>query len=213
MPRLILVRHGQTIFNAQRRYQGQSDIELNEIGLAQAKAVAERLASFRFEAVYSSDLLRARQTAEIILSARPPGPVLQTSPLLREVDGGGFEGLTWDEMTEKYPVEVHAWTEDRTHYAPPGGENLLQVVERLDKILAQIIEEQPSEERSVLVVTHGGAISTLLCRLLGMDLNRLWQWRTDNCSITILDTYPKGAIVSLFNDVNHMEKFGIEYRV
>ena len=205
MPKLILCRHGETVYNAQKRYQGKVDIELNERGLAQAEALRERIAPIRLDGVYCSDLKRTVRTAEIVLSTHSSGLTAQPTPLLREIDGGEFEGLTWDEITARFPQEVAAWQQDRTNNPAPGGENLLQVQKRLDTILAQILETYPAEDQTVLLVVHGGVISTLLCHMMGMNLNRLWQWRVDNCSVTIVDTYKDGPILSLFNDLSHFK--------
>jgi alpha-ribazole phosphatase len=206
MPRLILVRHGLTDYNAQHRYQGQIDIPLNETGLAQAHFLNKRLANTHFDAVYSSDLQRAIKTAQIVLEGHPYGQDPRPIPLLREISGGDFEGLTWSEITETFAEESAEWQADRANVAPPGGENLLEVVSRIDRGMAQVVEEVPSQDATILLVLHGGIISVMLCHLMGMDLDRLWQWRVDTCSVSIVDLYPKGAILSLFNDVAHIEE-------
>jgi alpha-ribazole phosphatase len=205
MPKLILVRHGQTVYNAERRYQGQSDIPLNETGLQQAALLASRLQKIRLTAAYSSDLIRASKTAEIALARHPSGLTPKISPLLREISGGGFEGLTWEEIVAKYPDLAHKWSDNRGWHTPPGGEPLADAQERINKAIAQIVEENPGEDSSVLIVAHGGIISVLICTMLGIDLNKLWQLRIDSCSLTILDLYDKGAILSLFNDTSHLD--------
>ncbi len=204
MLKLILVRHGQTDYNAQFRYQGQSDIPLNEVGLAQAEKLRMRLSDFQFDMAYCSDLQRARRTAEIILRDHSSGLEATSTPLLREVNGGGFEGLTWSEISDRYPEISRQWSEDRAAISPPDGESLNHAVERIIRFLEQFKTIPPSEERTVLIATHGGVIGVLLCYLMGMDLNRIWQWRTDTCSITIVSLYEKGAILSLYNDINHL---------
>lgn len=206
MPRLILTRHGQTDYNAQHRYQGQIDIPLNETGLAQARFLNKRLAKLHFDAVYCSNLKRAALTAQIALEGHPYGQTPRPMRLLREISGGEFEGLTWDEITRRFPEESAEWQTDRTSIAPPGGENLEDVAHRIDLAMAQILEEVPSPDATILLVLHGGIISVALCRMMGMSLDRLWQWRVDTCSVTILDLYPKGAILALFNDVAHIKE-------
>src|SRR3954466_16346278 len=131
MPRLILARHGLTDYNAQRRYQGQVDIPLNETGLAQAHFLKKRLATIKFDAVYCSDLQRAAKTAEIALEGHPSGLTPRPEPLFREISGGVFEGLVWDDMITTFPEEAAAWQADRTNVAPPGGETLLEVTRRI----------------------------------------------------------------------------------
>ncbi|MBN9389632.1 MAG: histidine phosphatase family protein [Chloroflexi bacterium] len=206
MPRFILTRHGQTDFNAQQRYQGSLDIPLNDTGIAQARFLTPRLNSIKLDAVYSSDLQRAVKTAEIALENHPSGLQPKQLKLLREINGGGFEGLSWGEFSSRYPEEALLWREDRTHVRPPdGGENLLDAAERLDLALKHILAEVPDPDASILLVLHGGIISLLLCKVMGMELERLWQWRIDNCSVTILDLYEKGAILSVFNDIAHIK--------
>jgi broad specificity phosphatase PhoE len=206
MPRFILTRHGQTDFNAQQKYQGNMDIPLNAQGEAQARFLTPRLASIKLDAVYSSDLQRAVKTAEIALENHPSGLQPRQLELLREINGGAFEGLGWAEFSARYPEESLLWREDRTHVRPPGGgENLLDAAERLDQALKQILAEVPDPDATILLVLHGGIISLLLCKVMGMELERLWQWRIDNCSITILDLYEKGGILSLFNDIAHIK--------
>ena len=205
MPKLILCRHGETIYNLQKRYQGHIDIPLSETGLSQAEELRERLASVHFDAVYTSDLQRAINTAKIVLHGHPTSLTIQSTPLLREIDGGDFEGLTWDEIKEHFPQAWELWQADRASNAPPNGENLYQVEARLEKALAEIVEAHPKEEDTILLVVHGGVVCMILSHLFGMDLNHLWQWRVDNCSVTILDLYQQGAILSLFNDTAHIQ--------
>ncbi len=206
MPKLILCRHGQTDFNAERRYQGQSDIPLNAAGEAQAEALQRRVASFKLDAAYTSDLARARRTAQIVLNGHTSGLSAVSTPLLREVNGGGFEGLTWEEMNARYPVETPRWNADRVHIAPPdGGESVQMAYTRIAQALEEIVAALPDDDQNVLAVVHGGVIGILLSHLMGMDLGRLWQWRSDNCSLTIVDIYKEGGILSLFNDTTHLE--------
>lgn len=206
MPRFILTRHGQTDFNAQFKYQGNMDIPLNAMGEAQARFLTPRLASMKLDAVYTSDLQRAVRTAEIALENHPSGLQTRQIQLLREINGGAFEGLSGDEFSKLYPVETEQWRNDRTNVRPPGGgENLLDVSERIDQALKYITTEVSDPDATILLVLHGGIISLLLCKIMGMDFERIWQWRIDNCSITILDLYDAGGILSLFNDIAHIK--------
>ena len=129
MIKLILVRHGETDWNAQRRYQGQSDVPLNDAGQRQAAALAQRLEGVDISAIYSSDLRRARQTATAIASLHPL-PV-RDEPRLKEISFGRWEGLTYGEIQERWPEEMAAWFADPIRVTPPGGERLAQVAERL----------------------------------------------------------------------------------
>ncbi len=205
MPRLILARHGQTDYNLARRYQGSVDIPLNATGTAQAQELRGRVAGLRVDAAYCSDLTRTRQTSAIVLQNHPSGLTAKPTSLIREVSGGTFEGLTYDEIKAQYPEEQQAWEADRYNVAAPTGESLRDVQVRLLEFLEIVQKEQPGENRNVLVVAHGGIVSSLMCQLMGTDFNRLWQWRVDTCSLTIVDLYDKGAILSLFNDISHLK--------
>jgi broad specificity phosphatase PhoE len=206
VPKLILTRHGQTTFNAQRRYQGQTDIPLNEVGLRQAETLRQRLAPFKLTAAYSSHLNRAVVTAQVALKGHISGLTAEPLPDLREAGGGIFEGLTFDEMSQQYPAEVKNWQADRLNYLIPEGENLTMVLARLKRALNYVVEKNPTDEDNILLVVHGGVIGVLLCHYMGVDLNHLWQWRVDSCSISILDVYKDASILSLFNDTNHIEE-------
>jgi len=206
MPRLILTRHGQTDFNAQQRYQGNLDIPLNAAGEDQARFLTPRLASIKLDAAYTSDLQRAVRTAELALENHSSGLQPRQLKLLREIHGGAFEGLQWGEFSTRYPQDAARWRADRTHTRPPGGgENLLDAAERVDRAIKQILKEVPDPDATILLVLHGGIISLLLCQVMRMELERLWQWRIDNCSVTILDLYETGGILSLFNDIAHIK--------
>ncbi|WP_218082879.1 histidine phosphatase family protein [Anthocerotibacter panamensis] len=200
MTKLWLVRHGQTDFNAQSRFQGWCDPALNPLGQEQAKALASRLAAQPWQAAYTSDLSRAAQTAHILLQGH--GLVAQPLSGLRETHFGQGEGLTWEQMHQRYPQQVRQWQEDRVNQALPDGESLTSVAHRA--ILALKDEILPEAHGDILVVAHGGTIAMLLCVLMHIDLAYFWQWRVDLCSLTKLEIYAEGAILLLFNDTSHL---------
>jgi len=205
MPKIILTRHGQTDYNAQRRYQGQIDIPLNATGLKQAEALRHRLAKVPLTVAFCSDLGRAQTTAEIALEGHPSGLKAKSLAELREVNGGLFEGLTWQEQQDQYPEELKLWRSDPYNYGTPGGENLKQAIERITRAFNQIVEQYPKEDDNILIVAHGGPNNLLLCHLMGMELNSIWKWRFDNCAISLVDIYNgKEAILSSFNDTAHL---------
>jgi alpha-ribazole phosphatase/probable phosphoglycerate mutase len=205
MPKLILIRHGQTDYNAQRRYQGHTDIPLNDTGKRQAEALRKRLSHMHITGAYTSTLIRARTTAQIALEGHHSGLVAEEMLLLREASGGKVEGLNWEEMNAKFPEEVKKWHSDRYNNPPPGGESLKEVRERVVEGINIILKKHHKEEDNIAIFVHGGVIGVTLCHYMGMDLNKLWQWRIDSCSMTILDVYEKAAILSLFNDTNHID--------
>ncbi|HPS48504.1 MAG TPA: histidine phosphatase family protein, partial [Flexilinea sp.] len=130
MTRFCLIRHGQTDWNLEGRYQGQSDIPLNSTGIKQARLIARVLRDEQFDAVYSSDLLRALRTAEIITEYHDSLKI-NTDPRLREVNQGEWEGLTRDAIRDRYPKIWEALIENPVSVRPPGGETVVEVQSRV----------------------------------------------------------------------------------
>ncbi|MCC6955546.1 MAG: histidine phosphatase family protein [Anaerolineales bacterium] len=209
MTHLLLVRHAQTAWNADGRFMGQADIELDEKGLRQADAVGRRLALERPEAIYTSDLKRAAQTAESIRRsiaescAPAPPPPLIAEPALREIDFGGWQGLNYEQITANYPDALNAWQADLLNYAPPDGESAAQMFERFFAAYTRIVENHPGA--SVILVAHGGPLQALLSHLLGLSVDRFWQLQMSNAGISEVTLYPAGAVLNRFNDAGHLE--------
>jgi broad specificity phosphatase PhoE len=155
---LVLWRHGQTDFNRERRFQGQSDVPLNELGLRQAAQAARYLAALQPSAIFSSDLSRASVTAAAL--ARLTGLPVQLDKDLRERSGGCWEGLTETEIAERYPAE-------RANWSPPDGEQSAIVAERVSSALVRIADGLEGGSIAV-VVSHGAALGLALARLLGL---------------------------------------------
>lgn len=210
--RLLLARHGATPNNAQQRYTGQSDVPLSPLGERQAAALSERLAIERLDCIVASDLSRARATAEAI-ACHHSLPV-QLDPDLREISMGEWEGSTYAELVDREPAALKRWQSDPTSYAPPGGETVAQVRDRLVPALARWQRMHPTGV--VVWVTHGGVIGVLLCHLLGLDLNRRWQFRRDNAALTELDLGDDYAILMSLNEHDHLRDLrdgeGVEER-
>ena len=164
--RLWLVRHGQTDWNLVGRFQGQADPPLNATGLRQARDLAARLDGAAYAALYSSDLLRARQTAAAL--AEHTGLAVRLDERLREVHHGEWDGLL---VTEVQSRHADGWAErqrDPDVARPPGGETVVEVAERVAAALDDIARRHPGAE--VLVVSHGLALATALCRAWGRPL-------------------------------------------
>ncbi len=193
--RLMLVRHGKTDWNVQRRYQGGSDLSLNEVGLRQAGALAARLAGEQIDAIYASDLARAVQTAQII-AAKHSRPVI-ADPRLREMSFGDWEGLTFDQIRARWPQEANAWLGDSLRVAPPGGETLAQVAERVRGALDDILGK--NADQTVVLVSHGGPLRVLLCLTMGLGVQAHWRFRLDAASISELSVYDGGAMLVKLN--------------
>jgi len=204
--RLLIVRHGQTDWNSGGRFQGQTDIPLNPTGLAQAQAIARRLASETPAAIYSSDLQRAWQTAQIIHQALPPENAcpLVPEPRLREMCFGKWEGLTYAEIRTRQPRQLQRWESDLEHAAPPGGETLLQMARRVQAAFQDIANAHAVA--GVVLVAHGGPLQMLIAQALGLPPGRFWQVHLSNASLTELNLYPEGAILNLLNCTDHLKE-------
>lgn len=199
--RLILVRHGQTEWNVgAERFRGRIDIALNEMGLAQAQAVAERLAALPLAAIYSSPLRRAVETAEP--TARKSGVTVQTLEGLIDISYGRWEGHSHAEVAELYPDLYHQWRHSPHLVTCPDGESLDEVRSRA---LAAVKEMARSHEgHTILIVAHQVVNKVLVCAMLGLNNSRFWHIQQDNGCINIFD-YEDGAFKAiLINDTCHL---------
>ena len=201
--KLFLTRHGQTDWNIARRYQGQTDVPLNETGTLQTALLAQRLSTHVIHAIYSSDLSRAMTTAKAIAEAQQLTPVLHSDPRWRELSFGDWEGMTYQEMSAQSPELFDAWMKDSLTVSTPNGETHLQLAERVKSAFDEIKAKHNDE--TVLVVGHSGSIQTLLALTLGVDLSRYWQFRVSQTSLSELTVYEDGVTLNLFNDVSHLE--------
>lgn len=202
---IILIRHGETAWNRERRMQGQTDTPLSDIGRAQAAAVGRRLASYPFAALYSSDLARAWDTAAAI--ARESGHEIRRDTALRERTFGVFEGLTYDEMSQRYP-EVHARFSSRDpDYAVPGGESPRQFFDRSMTCLEGIAQAHTGE--SVVVVTHGMVLDTLHRAARNLPLQAKRDAPLLNASLNTFERTESGWREIAWGDVAHLAEVGV----
>ncbi len=208
MPRLLLVRHGLTEWNSQGRIQGHSETELSKVGLAQAKALSERLADERLSAIYASNLGRARVTAEII--ATPHRLSVQIEPRLCEADYGDWEGHTMDELRHRDPERASAWMTEPVDVCPPGGETLQQVADRVAAVLDEL-RTRPDDEQIVLV-GHGGSVRALVCVALQIPQGYSRRLRVDTASLSIIQLAAQRTMLCLFNDRHHLSDNGSQDR-
>ncbi|MGC9520831.1 MAG: alpha-ribazole phosphatase [Anaerolineae bacterium] len=200
MFRLLLVRHGETTWNASGRYQGQRDIPLNEAGRAQAVAVARRLASVALQAIYTSDLGRAAETARVI--AQPHGLEVHEDVRLRELNFGVWQGLTYQQIAAQDPKRLARWNTDRANRAPPEGESLAQMAARLRALLDEVKAQHPND--TVALISHGGTIRVILCLLLDHPLSAYWQFEVDNTAVAEIEWRSLGPVVVRWNDAHHL---------
>ncbi len=182
--RLILVRHAEAEGNFNRRFHGWFDSKITEKGHKQAKKVAERLASIPIDIIYSSSLTRTLQTAQYIADVKQL-PINRTDKL-KEINGGDWEDMPFDQLPILYPEENKIWEEEPHLHKMPNGESVTEFYERLITEVKHIIRNNLG--KNICIVTHGAAIRTMLCRFYGYDLENLKNiyWH-DNTSVTIVD--------------------------
>jgi 2,3-bisphosphoglycerate-dependent phosphoglycerate mutase len=199
---LYLIRHGESVYNAEGRIQGHSDVPLSELGRRQGVAAAEVLASLALDALFASPLQRAYETAEII-AARLKLPI-RLDDRLKEIDVGIFQGLLRTELDNLYPAEIARWTSEDLDYVVPGGESRRQLVARGRAALRSIAE---AGHRHAGVVSHGRVLMITLKDLVGLPLKKP-PFALQNGSITTL-SYNEGKfeLVAL-DQVEHLRDVG-----
>jgi probable phosphoglycerate mutase len=204
-PRLLLVRHGETDWNRQGRFQGQIDIPLNANGRAQAEAARSFLADVPIQRAYTSSMARPRQTAELILASHPGVP-LTSSRGLMEIGHGLWEGCLESEIAEGWPDLLSDWKRAPQTVQMPEGETIQQVWDRSLATWNRIVAGLDPQE-TALVVAHDAVNKTILCALLGLSPADIWAVKQGNGGVTVID-YPQGAagpaVVSCLNLTGHL---------
>ncbi len=185
---IVLVRHGATDWNLQGRCQGATDRELHVTGIRQAQELAALLANESIQAVYSSGLKRARQTASLI--SQPHNLPVIVEEDIRELNHGALEGLTFTEIKARYPDFLQRWRTEPAEIQVPGGERLADVADRAWSGLNRIVEQHPSAEKLV-VVSHNFPILGILCKVTGVTLNQYRSFHLDPCGLTRLNCRDK----------------------
>lgn len=199
---LIVVRHGETVWNSQARIQGHKDSELTAVGLGQARAIAGRLARMKFQTLYSSDLNRARRTAECI--AALTGHDIKLDARLRERNMGIFEGLTREEILEKYAREYANIKAHAPTYTIPEGESLQEMFDRVVRCFTEIVNENPG--RVVVVVTHGGVLDDLIRFTLEIPLSKPRKFRLFNAGLNRFLVHDGVWMLGTWGDVGHLSE-------
>ena len=198
--RLVLVRHGETQWNAERRIVGHTEIGLNEAGLRQAELLAKALSNVDVSAIYSSPLMRARQTAEAV--AKPHDLPVGYIDVLKEFDAGELDGLTIDEVMELNGNFFDRWMDGETELRMPGGESIADLKKRAWPALQQIIADHT--EDTVIVVSHTMVIITVIVTALGMELANFRRLRPALASVSVIDFGRNGTSLVRFNDTCHL---------
>lgn len=192
MGKIILVRHGETELNTAGVFFGVMDPELNERGIEQAKIAKEVLEDLEYHKIYTSDLKRAKETAEII-NCKDIDMILTED--LREINFGIFEGYKYEELLEKYPIEVKKSQEDWKNYNYETGESVLQ----LQKRAINFIEKEIDLYKNTVLVTHWGVINTILSYYFSDGLDAYWKFSVKNGGIVIIEFSDGYPILKGFN--------------
>ncbi|MDQ3929081.1 MAG: histidine phosphatase family protein [Chloroflexota bacterium] len=205
--RVYLVRHGETTWNRERRFQGQQDVPLSQLGVEQSGIVARWLAEQQasFAAVYSSDLARAVQTAGIIAATLGLEPVY--APALREIHVGEWQGLLVDEIRQRYPGQLEEWDRLVDRFTLPGGESIPQVRDRVFGFYNSIVTRHPGQ--AIVIVSHGACLAALIVAMLGWDLVTAWNTRlarmgNTGVSAIAFDHTTGGHELVLLNSTSHL---------
>lgn len=200
------IRHGETLWNREKRIQGRSDIPLSDVGLTQAGCLAERLVLQTkkedrrpWQALYSSNLTRAKQTAAVLAGALD-NMEIKISPLLRERDLGPWEGMTFDELIERYPEETRAWKADPAKPTVPGIESGQSVNDRMIQFCDLALRTYPNGR--IIAVSHGAAIGRLVRTIAPRPPSQILV--IDNASITTVVWDGSSGRVEAINDCQHL---------
>jgi probable phosphoglycerate mutase len=200
--RILAIRHGETAWNADGRVQGHRDIGLNERGRSQARALAAVLSGEGLDAVYSSDLQRARQTAEAF--ALPAGLRVHLEPKLRERSFGRLEGFTFAEVRQHWPEEAERWRRREPDFAVGGGESLRRFQARCVAAATRIAAAHPGQ--SIALVAHGGVLDALYRAAARIDLEVPRTWELGNASLNRLLYSSEGFALVGWNDGAHLRE-------
>ncbi len=199
MAKVLLVRHGTTRLHHENRFWGKTDVPLGDIGIRQAEQLRKRLAREKISHVYSSTLSRASDTAQIIAS--PHKLLVSPHEEICECNFGYIEGLTFEEIQKLHPGLADELSKWKT-VSFPGGESLDELNSRLQPFLEQLKAHEQKD--IVLVVAHGGPLRLIICSLLGIGIKHWLHIRVEIASLSIMETYPEGNILTLLNDTSRL---------
>ncbi|MGH8219693.1 MAG: histidine phosphatase family protein [Steroidobacteraceae bacterium] len=202
--RLIAIRHGETEWNIEGREQGHLDSALTPRGIQQSRAVAERLRRGRFSVLYSSDLGRAMQTAEIISSVT--GIRIMRDVRLRERNMGIFEGLTKEEIAQNFPAEYSDYRRIGHGFRIPKGESGQERLERSIRVLNAIAERHPTE--TIVAVTHGGFLMGFFEHMLGVAPGNGWRFRRQHAAYNSFEYVDGVWKLETWNETAHLDQIG-----
>jgi alpha-ribazole phosphatase/probable phosphoglycerate mutase len=186
--KIFLIRHGETVDANSRRYKGHIDIDLSDNGIAQVKRLSDHVGARHavpLRAVYCSDLSRAIKSAEIIAEPFSLKPVINVG--LKERNFGVWEGMSFDEIKEKWPDAFDSWAANPVEFSPMQGESTLEVKERAMKTFNEIVSKHAGE--NIALVAHGGINRVILCELLGIPLENIFRIEQDFAALNVIELW------------------------
>lgn len=199
--RFILIRHGETEWNREDRFRGRSDIPLNQTGQIQARQIAKRLEYEKIDAIHSSPLPRALETAAPLAQVHRL-KVEETADLL-DIDYGSWEGMAREDIRAKYPDLYDTWVKRPGHVKFPGGESVRQVRLRIENLLKELCDDHLGE--TVALISHRVTCHVALCLALGMSYDAIWHLRQDLACINEFEERDGVYVVTLMNDTGHLK--------
>jgi broad specificity phosphatase PhoE len=201
MATLILARHGETVWNVDKVFRGRADVNLDEVGTKQAELLGKYLSDWKLEAIYSSPLKRALNTANII--ARYQTVSVCIAEGLIDFDFGEWQSLPEQEVKRLYPAVLDEWHNNPHKAKMPGGESLEAVTGRAVEVVYDIISRH---QGNVLLVSHRVVVKVLICYLLGLDNSHFWNINQDVCGITIFQYADGRFVLTRHNDTSHLRE-------
>ncbi|MFH1421583.1 MAG: histidine phosphatase family protein [Planctomycetota bacterium] len=203
MALIYLIRHGETEYNRLSKYCGSSDIPLNKKGKSQSAQLQRRFRNIKPGFVYSSDLMRTKETASIVFPKYKDKII--TSAALSELDFGRWEGMTYEQITAKYKKAYEAWIDKPTLSKPPGGEGFLSLERRVKKFFATIITNLTTETETVAIVSSKAPLKIVLYTALGGSSKMFWRFNIDSAGVSVVECYEGKLFVHAINDTSHLK--------
>jgi len=201
MAKLILARHGETMWNVEKVFRGRAEVNLNEVGIKQAELLGTYLSNWKLEAIYSSPVKRALDTASII--ARYQNIAVRVAEGLTDFDFGEWQSLPEQEVRRLYPALLNEWHNNPHKVTMPGGESLEDVKKRAIEVVNGVLSKY---QGNVALVSHRVVIKVLICHMLGLDNSHFWNINQDVCGITIFDYADGRFVLTRHNDTSHLRE-------
>ncbi|MDD5772057.1 MAG: histidine phosphatase family protein [bacterium] len=206
--KIYLIRHGESILNGENKIQGQSDPALSPTGIRQVELLAKSLSKDKYNFIYCSELLRAKQTAELISSHL--GLPISFHKDLAEIYLGEWEGKTPDEVNLEYNGDYKKWRKNPTKTLIPGAENIPEFRKRINNVFKKILKNH-KEGDNVIIVAHAGTITAVIAYILKGNFNKLiTRMSLTNTGITYIQGYDKKLYITGINDSSHLNAFPID---